>query len=56
MFDFIWKEIADLVCGRTPLHIACSRNDPHASRVIRLLLEHSANPNLICNVNYLLSF
>lgn len=48
-------EISDLVVGRTPLHIACSRNDPYASKVVKLLLEHSANPNLICNVIKLLN-
>ena len=44
------KEIRELVVGRTPLHIACARSDPNAIKVIRLLLEYSANPNLICNV------
>lgn len=42
-------ELEGLICGRTPLHIACARNDPFAVRVVKLLLEHSANPNLICN-------
>ncbi|CAF0708033.1 unnamed protein product [Brachionus calyciflorus] len=47
--EIVSDEIANLIVGRTPLHIACSRNDPYASKVIRLLLEHSANPNMICN-------
>nr|XP_056706391.1 ankyrin repeat and MYND domain-containing protein 1 [Euleptes europaea] len=35
--------------GRTPLHIACERDDSHknASDVVRLLLNHSANPNFL---------
>ena len=35
--------------GRTPLHIACARNDPCAAKVVKLLIENQANPNLICN-------
>ena len=52
----IKKELAGLVVGRTPLHIACSRNDEYASEIIKLLIEHSANPNLICNVRKFLFF
>nr|XP_020642058.1 ankyrin repeat and MYND domain-containing protein 1 isoform X1 [Pogona vitticeps] len=35
--------------GRTPLHIACERTDDfkNAAEVVHLLLEHSANPNLL---------
>jgi ankyrin repeat protein len=49
--SLVLKEIINLVGGRTPLQIACCRNDPYAGKVIRLLLEHSSNPNIICNVN-----
>ncbi|XP_064638742.1 ankyrin repeat and MYND domain-containing protein 1-like isoform X2 [Lineus longissimus] len=37
--------------GRTPLHIACARDDDYksATRVVHLLLQHHANPNLLCN-------
>lgn len=38
-----------MIVGRTPLHIAAARNDPSASKIVKLLIEHSANPNLICN-------
>ncbi|XP_031552767.1 ankyrin repeat and MYND domain-containing protein 1-like isoform X2 [Actinia tenebrosa] len=36
--------------GRTPLHIACSRedNDKDACAVVRLLLDYGANPDLLC--------
>ncbi|XP_022095242.1 ankyrin repeat and MYND domain-containing protein 1-like isoform X2 [Acanthaster planci] len=36
--------------GRTPLHIACDRddNDELARQVVHLLLEHGANPNVLC--------
>ncbi|XP_015216622.2 ankyrin repeat and MYND domain-containing protein 1 isoform X2 [Lepisosteus oculatus] len=35
--------------GRTPLHIACQRDTNHtnAKDVVRLLLSHKANPNLL---------
>ncbi|XP_054977161.1 ankyrin repeat and MYND domain-containing protein 1 [Sorex araneus] len=35
--------------GRTPLHVACERNDneKHAQDVVQLLLSHKANPNLL---------
>ena len=47
--EILSDEIAGLVGGRTPLHIACCRSDLYAGKVIRLLLEHTADPNLICN-------
>ncbi len=31
------------------MHIACARNDPYAAKVVKLLIENQANPNLICN-------
>ena len=52
----IKKKLAGVVAGRTPLHIARSRNDEYASEIIKLLIEHSANPNLICNVRKFLFF
>ncbi|XP_048398440.2 ankyrin repeat and MYND domain-containing protein 1 isoform X1 [Stegostoma tigrinum] len=35
--------------GRTPLHLACQREDnyKHAHQIVRLLLQHKANPNLL---------
>ncbi|XP_077205122.1 ankyrin repeat and MYND domain-containing protein 1 isoform X2 [Paroedura picta] len=35
--------------GRTPLHIACERDDSHkdVSDIVDLLLNHNANPNLL---------
>jgi hypothetical protein len=46
---FVLKELLNLVGGRTPLHIACARSDPLAAKIVKLLVGHSANPNLICN-------
>ncbi|XP_077987266.1 ankyrin repeat and MYND domain-containing protein 1-like [Glandiceps talaboti] len=45
------EERGDNVGGRTPLHIACHRDDNHklAQQVVHLLLEHGANPNVLCN-------
>ncbi|XP_033096142.1 ankyrin repeat and MYND domain-containing protein 1-like isoform X2 [Anneissia japonica] len=36
--------------GRTPLHIACQRDDDNklAQQVVNLLLLHGANPNVLC--------
>lgn len=45
----VFKELVSYIGGRTPLHIACMRNDEYAGKIIKLLLEHSANPNVICN-------
>ncbi|KAL3848172.1 hypothetical protein ACJMK2_019046 [Sinanodonta woodiana] len=49
--DVISKESQELLGGRTPLHIACARDDDYknACRVVKLLLEHRANPDLLCN-------
>ena len=54
--DRISEELDGLVVGRTPLHIACARDDMYAVKVVKLLLEHSANPNLVCNVNMILFY
>jgi ankyrin repeat and MYND domain-containing protein 1 len=35
--------------GRSPLHIACSRSDSCSVKLVKLLIENSANPNLVCN-------
>ncbi|KAL3319753.1 Ankyrin repeat and MYND domain containing 1 [Cichlidogyrus casuarinus] len=37
--------------GRTPLHLACARDYEldHANEVVKLLLAHKADPNLLCN-------
>ncbi|CAF4138549.1 unnamed protein product [Rotaria socialis] len=36
--------------GRTPLHIACTREaTPGTLNLVRLLLEYQANPNVVCN-------
>nr|XP_002733450.1 PREDICTED: ankyrin repeat and MYND domain-containing protein 1-like [Saccoglossus kowalevskii] len=44
------EERGDNIGGRTALHIACQRDDNHklAQQVVRLLLEHGANPNVLC--------
>ncbi|XP_065925603.1 ankyrin repeat and MYND domain-containing protein 1 isoform X10 [Magallana gigas] len=49
--DVILPESQELLGGRTPLQIACARDDNYknACRVVHLLLEHQANPNLLCN-------
>ncbi|PAA74056.1 hypothetical protein BOX15_Mlig024814g3 [Macrostomum lignano] len=51
--DEITDEQKMLLGGRTPLQIAASREDEHrrAHQIVRLLLEHKANPNLLCNGN-----
>ncbi|XP_078381796.1 ankyrin repeat and MYND domain-containing protein 1-like isoform X2 [Oculina patagonica] len=43
--------------GRTPSHIACSRedNDQVSCAVVRLLLEYGANPDLLCEGHSALS-
>ncbi|XP_041061671.1 ankyrin repeat and MYND domain-containing protein 1 [Carcharodon carcharias] len=42
-------EIAIIEDGRTPLHIACQWEDNYknAHQIVRLLLRHKANPNLL---------
>ncbi|XP_062566386.1 ankyrin repeat and MYND domain-containing protein 1-like, partial [Saccostrea cucullata] len=49
--DVILPESQELLGGRTPLQIACARDDNYknACRVVHLLLDHKANPNLLCN-------
>jgi hypothetical protein len=49
--DVIPESSLQLLGGRTPLHIACARDDNyrHACRVVNLLLSHHANANLLCN-------
>ncbi|XP_078310811.1 ankyrin repeat and MYND domain-containing protein 1-like isoform X2 [Crassostrea virginica] len=49
--DVILPDSQELLGGRTPLQIACARDDNYknACRVVHLLLEHQANPNLLCN-------
>ncbi|XP_064614840.1 ankyrin repeat and MYND domain-containing protein 1-like [Liolophura sinensis] len=48
--DVIEEEQQALLGGRTPLHIACSRDDnnKNACRVVRLLLEYGAKSDLLC--------
>ncbi|XP_048745481.2 ankyrin repeat and MYND domain-containing protein 1-like isoform X4 [Ostrea edulis] len=49
--DVIMPDSQELLGGRTPLQIACARDDNYknACRVVHLLLEYKANPNLLCN-------
>lgn len=49
--DAISDESAALLGGRTPLQLCCARDDSykHATNVVTLLLQHKANPNLLCN-------
>ncbi len=54
--ETVSNEIKDLCVGRTPLHIACARNDIYAANIIKLLLDHSADPNFICNVRILYNY
>ncbi|CAF4606065.1 unnamed protein product [Rotaria sp. Silwood1] len=44
------KRIDIQQCGRTPLHIACTREPTSDTlNLVRLLLEYQANPNAVCN-------
>ncbi|ELT97476.1 hypothetical protein CAPTEDRAFT_221453 [Capitella teleta] len=49
--DVIPEASQKLLGGRAPLHIACARDDNYANacRVVHLLLDHHANPDLLCN-------
>ncbi|XP_052783756.1 ankyrin repeat and MYND domain-containing protein 1-like isoform X3 [Mya arenaria] len=49
--DVIPVESQELLGGRTPLHIACARDDNYKNitRVVNLLLQHGANTSLLCN-------
>ncbi|ESO88630.1 hypothetical protein LOTGIDRAFT_125797, partial [Lottia gigantea] len=49
--DEISESSKSILGGRTPLQIACARDDnyKHACKVVKLLLDHKANPNLLCN-------
>jgi len=36
--------------GRTPLHIACSRDESEETlEIVKVLLEYGADPNAVCN-------
>jgi ankyrin repeat protein len=43
--------IQDSTGGRTPLHVALLRDKPHSNEIVRLLLEHDANPNACDNAH-----
>ncbi|CAH1780583.1 unnamed protein product [Owenia fusiformis] len=49
--DIIGENSAAILGGRTPLHIAAARDDnyKHACKIVHLLLDHNADPNLLCN-------
>ncbi|CAG5117826.1 unnamed protein product, partial [Candidula unifasciata] len=49
--DVIPEASKSLLGGRTPLQIACSRDDDYkdSCSIVRLLLEHKADTNLLCN-------
>ena len=47
--DTIPDNLKPICGGPTPLHIACARDDDYlvAAHIVRLLLDHKANPNVI---------
>ncbi|KAJ8030902.1 Ankyrin repeat and MYND domain-containing protein 1 [Holothuria leucospilota] len=52
VYSYLYKlqEMGEHKGGRTPLHIACSRDDDYelSRQVVRLLLEKGANPDVLC--------
>jgi ankyrin repeat protein len=49
--DELTVENMQILGGRTPLHIACAREDSHENscEVVKLLLQHHANTRVLCN-------
>ncbi|VDP93743.1 unnamed protein product [Echinostoma caproni] len=49
--DYVTTEQRALLGGRTPLHLACARDYDHenATKIVQLMLDAGANPNLMCN-------